>query len=91
MAAELGPGLIMCGFVNNDPKVETVASWYARMCIQFDTLGLMTSRVILMVYGILLLVLALYKAREIWKESMGFEGLQLIQVLIRDQALYFSA
>lgn len=51
----------------------------------------MTSRVILMVYGILLLVLALYKAREIWKESMGLEGLQLIQVLIRDQALYFSA
>jgi len=42
-------------------------------------------------YGTLLTVLALYKARQFWKESAGFKGLNLVKILIRDQAFYFLA
>ncbi|THH05848.1 hypothetical protein EW145_g4505 [Phellinidium pouzarii] len=40
-------------------------------------------------YGIILMVLALYKAAVLWKESAGFSGLGLVKVLIQDQAIYF--
>lgn len=43
-----------------------------------------------MIYGALLLILAIYKASAIWKEA-GFGGLNLLKVLIRDQVIYFSA
>ena len=42
-----------------------------------------------MIYGAILMVLALYKAAEYWKISAGFKGFTLVKVLIRDQALYF--
>ena len=42
-----------------------------------------------MVYGGILMMLALYKAAEYWKISAGFKGLTLVKILIRDQALYF--
>lgn len=44
-----------------------------------------------MLYGTLLMGIALYKAGVIWKESAGFTGLNLVIVLVRDQALYFLA
>lgn len=37
------------------------------------------------------MTLALYQARIIWKETAGLKGLELMKVLIRDQALYFLA
>ena len=48
-------------------------------------------RGILLAYGTLLLVLAVYKARAVWKESAGLKGLEMVKVLIRDQAVYFLA
>ena len=42
-----------------------------------------------MVYGAILTVLAIYKAAEYWKISAGFKGSTLVNILIRDQALYF--
>lgn len=44
-----------------------------------------------MVYGSILLVLAFYEAAAMWKESSGLVGLNLLKVLIRDQAIYFLA
>lgn len=42
-----------------------------------------------MVYGIILMGLALYKAAEYWRMSAGFKGFALVKVLIKDQVLYF--
>ncbi|KAH8109857.1 hypothetical protein DFH11DRAFT_1515127 [Phellopilus nigrolimitatus] len=42
-----------------------------------------------MLYGIILMVLALYKAAEHWRETGGFSQFPLLKVLIQDQAIYF--
>ncbi|KAH8109867.1 hypothetical protein DFH11DRAFT_891286 [Phellopilus nigrolimitatus] len=42
-----------------------------------------------MLYGIILMVLALYKAAEHWRETAGFSQFTLVKVLIQDQAIYF--
>ncbi|KAH8108367.1 hypothetical protein DFH11DRAFT_1711036 [Phellopilus nigrolimitatus] len=41
------------------------------------------------VYELILMVLALYKAAGFWRTSAGFQGFYLVKVLIQDQALYF--
>ena len=51
---------------------------------------LLFHRSIPLAYGALLLILALYKAREFWKLN-GFTGSRLVVILIRDQALYYVA
>lgn len=43
-----------------------------------------------MVYGAIIMVLALYKAAEFWKLSSGFKGFYLVKVVIIDQAIYFA-
>ncbi|KAH8109183.1 hypothetical protein DFH11DRAFT_1814136 [Phellopilus nigrolimitatus] len=42
-----------------------------------------------MLYAIILMVLALYKAAEHWRETAGFSQFTLVKVLIQDQAIYF--
>ncbi|EJC99535.1 uncharacterized protein FOMMEDRAFT_160601 [Fomitiporia mediterranea MF3/22] len=42
-----------------------------------------------MVYGFALMLLALYKAAEYWKMSTRFRGFKLVEILIRDQIIYF--
>lgn len=42
-----------------------------------------------MAYGVILMVLAIYKAAEFWRLSSGFKGLNLVKVLIVDQIIYF--
>lgn len=43
-----------------------------------------------MVYGVILMALAIYKAAEFWRLSGGFKGFNLVKVLIVDQAIYFA-
>ena len=43
-----------------------------------------------MMYGLILLALALYNASEYWKLSAGFRGLYLVRVLIQDQVLFYG-
>ena len=43
-----------------------------------------------MAHGVILIILALYKAAEYWKVSAGFKGFTLVKVLIQDQAVYFT-
>lgn len=52
---------------------------------------LINYRCIPMAYGLFLLLLALYKSATIWKENSGLNHLGLVKVLVRDQAIYFSA
>ncbi|KAI5119221.1 hypothetical protein M0805_007732 [Coniferiporia weirii] len=40
-------------------------------------------------FELILMILALYKAASLWRESAGFEGIGLAKVLIYDQAIYF--
>ncbi|KAH8109171.1 hypothetical protein DFH11DRAFT_1548470 [Phellopilus nigrolimitatus] len=40
-------------------------------------------------YAVILMVLALYKAAEHWRETAGFGQFTLVKVLIQDQAVYF--
>ncbi|KAH8109352.1 hypothetical protein DFH11DRAFT_1861489 [Phellopilus nigrolimitatus] len=42
-----------------------------------------------MLYATLLMVLALYKAAQHWRELAGFSQFNLLAVLIQDQAIYF--
>ncbi|EJC99475.1 uncharacterized protein FOMMEDRAFT_160533 [Fomitiporia mediterranea MF3/22] len=42
-----------------------------------------------MVYGLILMSLALYKAAEYWRMEAGLKGSKLVNVLIRDQTIYF--
>ncbi|KAH8109854.1 hypothetical protein DFH11DRAFT_1746854 [Phellopilus nigrolimitatus] len=42
-----------------------------------------------MLYAVILMVLALYKAAEHWRETAGFSQFTLVKVLIQDQAIYF--
>lgn len=42
-----------------------------------------------MVYGVILMALAIYKAADFWRLSGGFKGFNLVKVLIVDQAIYF--
>lgn len=43
-----------------------------------------------MVYGVVLMALALYKAADHWRVSSGLEGFTLMKVLIIDQVIYFD-
>ncbi|THH06898.1 hypothetical protein EW145_g3761 [Phellinidium pouzarii] len=42
-----------------------------------------------LVYGFILMVLALYKAVMFWKTEGGFNGLGLVKIAVMDQAVYF--
>ncbi|KAH8109708.1 hypothetical protein DFH11DRAFT_900530 [Phellopilus nigrolimitatus] len=42
-----------------------------------------------LLYAVILMVLALYKAAEHWRETAGFNQYTLVKVLIQDQAIYF--
>ncbi|KAH8109814.1 hypothetical protein DFH11DRAFT_1809663, partial [Phellopilus nigrolimitatus] len=42
-----------------------------------------------MLYALILMCLALYKAAEHWRETAGFSQFTLVKVLIQDQAIYF--
>ncbi|KAH8112181.1 hypothetical protein DFH11DRAFT_1786727, partial [Phellopilus nigrolimitatus] len=42
-----------------------------------------------MLYAVILMILALYKAAEHWRETAGFSQFTLVKVLIQDQAIYF--
>ena len=48
-------------------------------------------RALEMAYATFLMILALYKAAIIWKETAGLKGINLAKVLVRDQAVYFIA
>lgn len=43
-----------------------------------------------MVYGVCLMLLALFKAITVWKESRRFMHSRLVKVLLRDQIMLFS-
>ncbi|OCB83890.1 hypothetical protein A7U60_g9096 [Sanghuangporus baumii] len=52
------------------------------------TLGLI-DWIIPMVYNLVLMILAVYKAGEYWRMSAGLKGFQLVKVVIKDQIIYF--
>ncbi|EJD00618.1 uncharacterized protein FOMMEDRAFT_159379 [Fomitiporia mediterranea MF3/22] len=43
-----------------------------------------------LIYGMILLSLALFKAAEYWRMSPEFGGFYLVKVLIEDQILYYT-
>lgn len=63
-----------CGLVSSKKEVWTCLTLY---------------RSIPMVYGVILTALAIYKAADFWRLSSGFKGLNLVKVLVVDQAIYF--
>ena len=44
-----------------------------------------------MVYGILLMTLAVYKSAKILKEDPGLNTAKTIKIIVRDQVIYFMA
>lgn len=44
-----------------------------------------------MIYGLLLMSMALYKATALWKAQTGMNTIRLVKVLVRDQVVYFLA
>ena len=43
-----------------------------------------------LVYDLVFMFLAIYKAVEFWRESPGKSGVDLVKILIQHQALYFA-
>ncbi|KAL5521782.1 hypothetical protein ACEPAF_2530 [Sanghuangporus sanghuang] len=54
-------------------------------------LALIAGRVIPLLYGLLLLILATYKAGEYWKLSSGLKDFLLVRVIVRDQFIYYGS
>ncbi|KAI5117640.1 hypothetical protein M0805_008446 [Coniferiporia weirii] len=52
-------------------------------------LVLIISWTIPLIYGVILMALALYKAAEHWRVSGNFSGFNLVKILVQDQAIYF--
>ena len=44
-----------------------------------------------LVYGILLMILAVYKSATILKEDGGLSVVRIIKIIVRDQVIYFMA
>ncbi|KAI5119379.1 hypothetical protein M0805_001054 [Coniferiporia weirii] len=42
-----------------------------------------------LVYGSILMILAIYKASKFWRLSAGFSNFSVVKILIEDQAVYF--
>ncbi|KAH8109192.1 hypothetical protein DFH11DRAFT_1515913, partial [Phellopilus nigrolimitatus] len=76
LVGELAKGATVCLINRNPPKVWGALSW-------------LWNRAVPMVYAVILMVLALYKAAEHWRETAGFSQFTLVKVLIQDQAIYF--
>ncbi|KAH8109848.1 hypothetical protein DFH11DRAFT_1861025 [Phellopilus nigrolimitatus] len=72
----LAKDVTICGANRDPPKVWAALSWLVLAATP-------------MLYGIILMVLALYKAAEHWRETAGFSQFTLVKVLIQDQAIYF--
>ena len=66
-----------------------IADWYERFIVGEGVVTYYLTRTIPMVFGVLLMILAIYKAAEYWNMSSGFEGFELVKVLISDQIVYF--
>ncbi|OCB90508.1 hypothetical protein A7U60_g2242 [Sanghuangporus baumii] len=64
-------------------------SRFARLSDSGVTLYIL-SWIIPITFGLILLILALYKAAEHWRASSGLRGLELVRVVIRDQFLYYG-
>ena len=47
-------------------------------------------RCIPVAYSVILMVLALYKAAQVWNETQGTKGTELVKILIQDQVIYFG-
>ncbi|EJD07103.1 uncharacterized protein FOMMEDRAFT_152461 [Fomitiporia mediterranea MF3/22] len=43
-----------------------------------------------LIYGMILLCLALFKAAEYWRISSNFKGFHLVRVLVEDQVIYYG-
>ncbi|THH02954.1 hypothetical protein EW145_g6658 [Phellinidium pouzarii] len=41
------------------------------------------------VFELILMALSIYKAVQFWKETEGYSGFRLMNVLVRDQTVYF--
>ncbi|KAH8109979.1 hypothetical protein DFH11DRAFT_1515033 [Phellopilus nigrolimitatus] len=73
---ELAKGVTFCGANRSSPEVWGALTWLVLMAAP-------------MLYEIVLMILALYKARKYWRETAGFSQFTLVKVLIQDQAIYF--
>lgn len=58
-------------------------------CLRYISKLLTKFRIIPMVYGIILMVLAFSESAQYWRESAGLNGFPLVKVLIQDQVIYF--
>ncbi|KAH8112188.1 hypothetical protein DFH11DRAFT_1512040 [Phellopilus nigrolimitatus] len=73
---ELAEGVTFCGVNRTTPKVWGALYWLVLVAAP-------------MLYAIILMILALYKAAEHWRVTAGFSQFTLVKVLIQDQAIYF--
>ncbi|KAH8109181.1 hypothetical protein DFH11DRAFT_1515867 [Phellopilus nigrolimitatus] len=76
VVGDLAKGVAVCIENRDPPKVWSALSWLVPVAAP-------------MLYAIILMVLALYKAAEHWRETAGFSQFTLVKVLIMDQAIYF--
>ncbi|KAH8109526.1 hypothetical protein DFH11DRAFT_1709697 [Phellopilus nigrolimitatus] len=85
-----GLGLLVYGVIYAEISVGSLAEGVT-ICLtnRSPKLWGRLSWVIPMLYAIILMVLALRKAAQHWREFAGFSEFSLFKVLIQDQAIYF--
>lgn len=87
-------GVVLCTDDNGLPPILgalllCVFSFNSVITVSQARLLLSTQRGIPLVYGSILMFLALYQAGRVWNETHGIQGVDLVRVLIQDQAIYF--
>lgn len=87
VVGDLAEGKTVCGSINPAPLVWGLVDWYVAK--DWHTLLLIFNRVAPMMYGVILMSLALFKGVEFRKMSFGFKGFNLVHLLIQDQLIYF--
>jgi hypothetical protein len=89
VVAGLANDATSCAVASSSPQWAYLLDWY----VEFFLLSMSLIKIyrgLPMVFGLVLLVLALIKAAGYWR-LRKFEGSRLLKVLITDQIVYFAA
>ncbi|KAH8109816.1 hypothetical protein DFH11DRAFT_1809670 [Phellopilus nigrolimitatus] len=91
LEAAFGLGMLIYSIIYQEIVVEELAEGLTNCGVNRNSPRVLNalSWTAPLLYAIILMGLALYKAAEYWRETAGFSQFILVKVLIQDQAIYF--
>jgi hypothetical protein len=82
-------GVSTCETATVPPSFLYIIDWYISVHLCAAVFSNALRRSVPLAYGAMLMVLAVYKATQYWRE-VGFSGSKLVLVLLQDQVVYFA-